>query len=144
MPEVFINRNTASESMLILSEDAAYERDVLPYLEADKVPKKKKKLQKRAIERAAERKKHGVSLAYFSGSLTHNDDFILIQPALIRLMEKYPTLELHVVGELDVPKEMEPYRSRIVARPFVDWKKLPQLLQKIEKQPVHHVIGRHK
>ena len=132
VPEVFINRNTASESMLILSEDAAYERDVLPYLEADKVPKKKKKLQKRAIERAAERKKHGVSLAYFSGSLTHNDDFILIQPALIRLMEKYPTLELHVVGELDVPKEMEPYRSRIVARPFVDWKKLPQLIASID------------
>lgn len=68
VPEVFINRNTASESMLILSEDAAYERDVLPYLEADKVPKKKKKLQKRAIERAAERKKHGVSLAYFPGA----------------------------------------------------------------------------
>ena len=132
MPEVYINRNTASESMLILSEDAAYERDVLPYLEADKVPKKKKKLQKRAIERAAERKKHGVSLAYFSGSLTHNDDFILIQPALVRLMEKYPTLELHVVGELDVPKEMEPYRSRIVSRPFVDWKKLPGLIASID------------
>ena len=115
-----------------MSEDAAYERDVLPYLEADKVPKKKKKLQKRAIERAAERKKHGVSLAYFSGSLTHNDDFILIQPALIRLMEKYPTLELHVVGELDVPKEMEPYRSRIVSRPFVDWKKLPGLIASID------------
>ncbi len=42
VPEVFINRNTASESMLILSEDAAYERDVLPYLEADKVPKEEK------------------------------------------------------------------------------------------------------
>lgn len=47
-------------------------------------------------------------------------------------MEKYPTLELHVVGELDVPKEMEPYRSRIVARPFVDWKKLPQLIASLD------------
>lgn len=132
VPEVLINRNTASESMLKLSEDAVYMRDVLPDLSPKEVPKKKKRMRGPAIRQRQERAKHGVSLAYFSGSLTHNDDFILIQPVLVRLMEKYPTLELHVVGELDLPKELEPFRSRIVSRPFVDWRKLPQLISSVD------------
>lgn len=40
---------------------------------------------------------------------------------------------------------MQPLKEKLEQRPIDHtWKKLPQLLQKIEKQPVHHVIGRHK
>lgn len=132
VPEVFINRNTASERMLMLSEEANYFRDVLPQLPPDSVAKGQKKRYKRAKEQDEQRRKPGVSLAYFSGSLTHNADFALILPVLARLLEKYPTLELHVVGELEVPAALVPFKQRIIARPFMDWQKLPQLIASID------------
>ena len=55
-PKVFINRNTASEEMVSLSEKA---------FESERVVKENSST---------------VKLGYFSGSITHNDDFILIQP----------------------------------------------------------------
>ena len=59
VPEVFINRNTASEKMYQLSEDVNKER--------------------RDTE---------IRLGYFSGSITHNDDFDMIKPCLIKLLKK--------------------------------------------------------
>lgn len=107
-PRVFINRNTASEKMLELSE-AAY-----------------RKFRK---VKATDSK---VKLGYFSGSITHNDDFILILPAVAKLMKTYAQVELHIVGLLDIPKELEAYSERIIAHPFVEWQKLPELIASID------------
>lgn len=91
-PRVFINRNTASERMLELSEKA-YKK----------------------IRQAKNGKNEKVKLGYFSGSITHNDDFKLIQPAIVKILEKYPQTELHIVGILDIPKELEKFSDRIIA-----------------------------
>ncbi len=103
MPEVFINRNTASETMVRLSE---------------------------AAHAAWKDRKDGtrVILGYFSGSITHNDDFAMILPVICRLMERFPALHLMIAGELDLPAELAPYRSRVIVKPFVDWQKLPDLI----------------
>lgn len=110
VPKVFINRNTASEEMLQLSEEA-YKKII-------------------AEKTAEERKK--VKLGYFSGSITHNDDFILIQPAVAKIMEKYPQTELHIAGILDIPKELEAFKERVIAHPFTDWKKLPEMIASMD------------
>ena len=110
VPKVFINRNTASEEMLKLSEEA-YEKSI--------------------AEKTAESKER-VKMGYFSGSITHNDDFILIQPAVAKIMEKYPQTELHIAGILDIPKELEAFKDRVIAHPFVDWKKLPEMIASID------------
>ena len=60
-PRVFVNRNTASEKMLELSEKA-YKK----------------------IKQAKNEKNGKVKLGYFSGSITHNDDFRMIQPAIVK------------------------------------------------------------
>lgn len=104
VPEVFINRNTASEIMCKLSQEAIKQK----------------------------RKGETVGIGYFSGSLTHNDDFEIIKPVLKRLMSKYENMRLHVVGELDLPKDLKHYRNQIVVHPFVDWKKLPQLISEVD------------
>lgn len=106
-PEVFINRNTASEKMLSLSEKAYRKRE--------------------------NNKKDGkIKLGYFSGSITHNDDFILILPAVARIMKEYPCTELHIVGILDIPKELEEFVGRVVAHPFVEWEDLPELIASVD------------
>lgn len=102
---VFINRNTASERMVELSINAY------------------KNVKKDASI---------IKLGYFSGSITHNDDFILIQPAIIHLMEKYANVQLHIVGLLDIPEEFQKFKDRIIAHPFMEWEKLPDLIAQMD------------
>ena len=105
VPEVFINRNTASEIMCKLSEEV--------------LSRKKEEEGK-------------IKIGYFSGSMTHNADFKMILPALKRVMQARKEVYLHVVGELTVPDELKDVQERIVAHPFVDWKKLPELIAEVD------------
>ena len=104
VPEVFVNRNTASEQMERLSE---------------KVLKQKKI-------------KSTIDIGYFSGSITHNDDFEMIFPVLLKLMAKYTNLRLHLVGELDIPEVLQQFGKRIIIHSFIDWKELPKLISDVD------------
>ncbi|MGX7244025.1 rhamnan synthesis F family protein [Enterococcus quebecensis] len=73
-----------------------------------------------------------VKIGYFSGSITHNENFELVKDAIIKLLEKYDNLELHLVGHLDLPDDMKPFSSRIKTHPFVPWQKLPQLISEVD------------
>lgn len=130
LPNVFVNRNVASEEMLALSDRAAYERDVLPGLPVDQVPARDRTRWKRARERAV--KRVGFSIGYFSGSITHNDDFQMILPAVARFMRDYPDANLYVVGELDLPEELAPFSERVMRQPFSPWRRLPQMLSFVD------------
>lgn len=127
---VFVNRNVASEEMLALSERAAYERDVLPGLDASEVEPRDRHRWRVARERREARS--GFSLGYFSGSITHNDDFEMIMPAVVRFMGDYPDVRLHVVGELDLPEPLRPFADRVVRVPFSPWRRLPQMLSFVD------------
>ena len=99
VPQVYINRNTASLQMVELSEKAYLEESEK---EIDKV----------------------VRLGYFSGSITHNDDFNMIKESVLKVMEEHSEVELHIVGLLDVPNEFEEVKERIIAHPFTRWQEL--------------------
>lgn len=105
VPEVFINRNTASDEMYALSERAW---------------------------RGEKKDVSTIDIGYFSGSLTHNDDFLLVLPALQKVMENNSKVRLHIVGELDLPEELLKVQSQIVVHPFVDWRELPELISKVD------------
>lgn len=131
VPKILINRNVASEEMVKLSLQALEDWT--------KQEAEKKRTENRGTEENAE---HGatkkevcqepVKLGYFSGSITHNDDFELILPVLLSLLEQYPHLELHITGELSLPEKLLPYENRIVTHPFVDWKGLPELIRQVD------------
>ena len=105
IPEVYINRNVASDEMLMLSEKAYKESKY-----ADEY----------------------VRLGYFSGSITHNADFDLILPTIIKIMEKYEYVRLVICGELDLPHKLAAYKDRIEMRPFCDWRQLPELIASVD------------
>lgn len=107
VPTVFINRNTASEEMVYLSEEA-YNKEF--------------QLHNKDI----------IKIGYFSGSITHNDDFILIQSAIEKIMREFKSVELHIVGLLDIPVEFEDFKDRVIAHPFMDWKELPALIASMD------------
>lgn len=123
---VYVNRNVASEEMLGLSDRAVFERDVLPTLPSDEVDVRDRHRWHMAQERRESRE--GFSIGYFSGSITHNDDFEMIQSAVVRFMREYPDVRLHIVGELDLPDPFMELTDRIVRVPFSSWRRLPQYI----------------
>ena len=69
----------------------------------------------------------GVLIAYGSGTLTHDADFRMVVPALTRLMAARPDVRLRVVGDLNLPPEMEAFvqRIEIVGKlPYAAWLRL--------------------
>lgn len=73
-----------------------------------------------------------VKIGYFSGSISHNENFELIKPAIKQLIKKYSNVQLHIVGILDIPKDMKPFGNQIVTHDYVDWDKLPALISEVD------------
>ncbi|WEV60917.1 glycosyltransferase [Streptococcaceae bacterium ESL0729] len=105
--QVILNRNLANEGLVEISMRALIHKD---------------------LERESDR----VRIGYFSGSITHNENFDLIKAALKKIMEERPLVELHLVGHLDLPEDMSHLKSQIVTHDYVDWKKLPQLIAQVD------------
>ena len=106
VPEVYINRNVASEEMLSISE--------------------------KALKGKINDNNNQVRIGYFSGSITHNADIKMILPVLVNLMKKYPNLGLVLSGELDLPSELNEFKDRIEAKPFSQWKELPYTISCVD------------
>ena len=107
MDEVHVNHNVASSEMAALSAAAL-------------------------LERRKEPPRDYVSLGYFSGSLTHNEDFALIVPALVEVLSARPAVRLTVTGVSGLPEELKPFSSRIDLVPNVDWRELPKLYASVD------------
>ena len=73
-----------------------------------------------------------IVIGYLSGSITHNDDFKLIMPTVIKLLKKYDNVYLQIVGLLDLPDEMQEVKDKVLTSPFIDWKELPKLIRSID------------
>lgn len=122
VPRVYINRNTASDAMLRQSQEALYRRDVLPFTSDDHKRRYSKKIIQKWADRNADK---DIVIGYFSGSITHNDDFELVLPALKRLMNENEHVKFMVMGELTLPEELHGYENRVINHPFRSWTKLP-------------------
>ena len=108
VPDVFINRNVASEEMWKLSEDAL-----------------KNKQNKNNTE-------NNIIIGYFSGSISHNPDFEMIGKALAKILNEYKRVKLLILGYLSLPKYLDEYKNRIINESFKDWRKLPKIISNID------------
>ena len=111
VPEVFINRNTASERMVELSLEVIKRKDDLKL-----IPKAQ----------------NSIIIGYFSGSITHNDDIQMISPVLIKILIEHPNVFLKLVGKLDLPQELIPIKNQIIFAKFEDWEKLPAIIASVD------------
>lgn len=102
VPQIYVNRNVASKEMAACAEAAFAQKE----------------------EHAGDR----VWIGYFSGSLTHNQDFEIIRSALMRILEEYPNVGLILVGELDVSDALVKYEDRIMRKHATGWRELPKLI----------------
>lgn len=103
--EVYINKNVASEKMVKLSFDAA-----------------------KNVTKDGGR----IRIGYLSGSITHNPDFEMVKPALIRIMDEFPQVDLMVMGHLDLPEELARFDGRVIKQPFKNWEELPKVIAELD------------
>ena len=104
IPEVYINRNVASERMTELSLKAIKNKE----------------------------EHNDIVMGYLSGSITHNPDVELIKPVIIKLMKKYDFLKLKLVGEISVPEEFSEFSDRISFEKFMSWEELPNVIASLD------------
>ncbi|MGM9946516.1 glycosyltransferase [Floccifex sp.] len=79
------------------------------------------------LSQAVKKEEHqDIRIGYFSGSITHNEDFQMIYPVLKEILDQYSNVTLHVCGELEVND------PQIVVHPFMDYRKLPQCMAQMD------------
>ncbi len=83
----------------------------------------------------------GATLAYVSGTPTHDKDFAQILPALTRVMRAMPSVRLRIAGPLNIPEEMSHFQDRIEHIGFVPWRKIPYILGDVDMNLAPLEIG---
>jgi glycosyltransferase involved in cell wall biosynthesis len=73
-----------------------------------------------------------VKIGYFSGTKSHQEDFAVVKPALLRVMDDFPHVHMYVGGYLDPGNEFEKFQDRIKKIPFVDIHQLPNNIAMVD------------
>jgi len=60
----------------------------------------------------------GITMAYLSGSHSHDADFATIEDALVHTLRKHPKTRLLLVGPLDVSGKLAEFEGRIIRQGF--------------------------
>lgn len=73
-------------------------------------------------------------IGYFSGTPSHYNDFMGIYPEIVGLLDKYPQIQLNIVGFMDLPKEATPFvkANRIIFDRLVDIFELQRLIAQVD------------
>ncbi len=65
-----------------------------------------------------------LKIGYFSGTKTHEKDFDQAQNALTKILNKYPNVQLHIIGELDITNRFKGLENQVVKHPFMPYIKM--------------------
>ncbi len=84
------------------------------------------------LKRQMEEPHNTIDIGYFSGNITHDQDFELILPAITKLMESYANVRLCLAGEITLPEKLKQYEERVVINKLVNWEKLPELIASVD------------
>lgn len=88
------------------------------------------RLSDRQLQRP--RKPGPLRIGYLSGTNTHNEDWAFVEPAVVRVLQERPGVELWIGGLLQYTDALAPYRDRIRRLPLMPWDQLPTVLRDLD------------
>jgi glycosyltransferase involved in cell wall biosynthesis len=83
-------------------------------------------------ERRRPRRPGPLRLGYFSGTTTHDEDWFHIEPAVIRVLDLHPDVELWLGGYLPTTPGLSRFGDRVRRLPFRPWLELPGILRDLD------------
>jgi glycosyltransferase involved in cell wall biosynthesis len=96
------------------------------------------KISRTMLKLAAERRglrqseRQFTTIAYFSGTPTHQGDFSVCEKALYRILTEFSTVHLMIVGHLDLADRFGEFGSRVEKVPLVPWQQLCGLYTRVD------------
>ena len=90
------------------------------------------KLAQQVVEKGKSNEDGKVKIGYFSGTKTHERDFLEVSDALFDVMEKYPQVEFHLVGVLDLDDKFMRFGERVVKQPLMEYLDMLSYLAKMD------------
>ena len=71
-------------------------------------------------------------VGYLSGSTTHDRDWLVVEAAVLEVLDRHPDAELWLVGHLTPTAAVEALGPRLHRLPHRDWRDLPDLLRDLD------------
>ena len=90
------------------------------------------KLADEALRRRPSRREPSVTIAYLSGTATHDRDFLEAAGALVGVLEAYPHSRFLAVGRLGLDDRFDRFADRVERVDFQPWEALPETLARID------------
>lgn len=72
-----------------------------------------------------------IRIGYFSGTSTHDRDFIEAAEALKAALKKYRNIELHIVGSVKLSRELQKLDERVINKPLMPHLEMLRYLSKM-------------
>jgi len=71
-------------------------------------------------------------IGYLSGTVTHDDDWAMIEPVVVSVLQRLPDVELWLVGHVTGGPDLERLGDRVRRVRFLPWADLPGLLRDLD------------
>jgi glycosyltransferase involved in cell wall biosynthesis len=105
-PSVTVAYNAVSEEMVALADQALAEREPRP--------------------------RRGTTVAYLSGTPTHDRDFLEAADAVLWALDRYEDVQFIAGGFLSLDDRFDRFTDRVVRAEYRPWRELPELLAQID------------